>query len=211
MPKLTRDVIKKSVLAAGYKWWDDKPMIVGIRTTIDIPDAFNDILTLSMPDGSFVGLTATTDPGLYYLQNPMNVNGTGILVHGQYIDSHILDYHGKGLRRHRAWRQCGNLNVYRDNNKDSVLDRNTKNIVVAGPGACINIHAAVALDKIKNIPLLNWMAPKIWNWSAACQVAAMYGAFKSKFTDVCDLWEKINKKVGIKYTYTLLLENQLTY
>ncbi len=211
MGTLTREVIKKSVLAAGMKWFDDKPMIVGIRTTIDIPDAFNDVLTLSMPDGSFIGLNATTDPGTYYLLNPERVTGTAIVKEGQYIDSHILGYHGSGLRRHRAWQQVGIMLVYRDGNKDAVLFRDPKTIEKSDAGNGINIHSCVVLDKVTNTQLMNWIAPKIWNWSAGCQVSPNLSAFKSKMTDVCDKWEKDNKKVGMKYTYTLLLEKQLIY
>ncbi len=209
MKTLSREVIKNSVLAIGYKWFDNEPMIVGIRTELDVPDVFNDFLTLSMPDGSFVGITATTDPGVYYLNNPDRVSGTAIVKEGQYLKSHILGYHGSGLRRHRAWQQVGEIIVYRDGNKDSVLNRDPKTVEKTNASNGINIHSCVVLDKVSNLPLMNWIATKIWNWSAGCQVASMLKSFKEKMTDVCDKWEKDNKKIGHIYTYTLLLENQI--
>lgn len=208
MKTLSRDVIKRSVLAMGHQWFDHEPMIVGIRATQDIPDAFNDILTLSMPDGTFVGLNATTDPGVYYLNNPERVTGTAIVKEGQYLKSHVLGYHGSGLRRHRAWQQKGIMLVYRDGNKDSILQRDPKTLEKSDYRNGINIHSCVVLDKLMK-PLLNWIAPKIWNWSAGCQVAPNYGAFKSKMTDLCDKWEKENNKIGMEYSYTLLLENEI--
>ena len=51
---------------------------------------------------------ATTDPGLYYLEHPMNVDGTAILIPGQYIGSHKTGLH-KG---DHALIQCGKLRVW---------------------------------------------------------------------------------------------------
>lgn len=211
MGQLSRDIVKKSVLAAGMKWFDDKPMIVSIRTTVDVPDMFNDFITLSMPNGYFVALPGTTDPGLFGMYNPSRKSGVAIVKEGQWIDSHVLGYHGSGLRRQRAWQQCGKMQVYRDGNKDAVLDRDVKTLEWTDAANGLNIHSCVVLDKVSNLPLMSWVAPKVWNWSEGCQVAAKYGDFKTKMTDVCDKWEKDNKKVGIKYTLTILLEKQLIF
>lgn len=44
---LTLDTIKKTVTSLGYKWYTDRPNIVGIRSTLQVPDIFNDFLCVT--------------------------------------------------------------------------------------------------------------------------------------------------------------------
>ena len=57
--------------------------IIGVRAAPGEPDRFDDRLHVVYKDhrNAWVDLcfAATTDPGMYYLQNPMNVKGTAIL------------------------------------------------------------------------------------------------------------------------------------
>lgn len=44
---LTIEQIKKTINKLDYKWYTDQPNLIGIRSTLDEPDAFNDFFTLS--------------------------------------------------------------------------------------------------------------------------------------------------------------------
>ena len=81
----------------------------------------------------------TTDPGKESLINPMNKAGTAIIVPGQYRGTHKIDIHRRGTSSaHEALCQrLGSIKVYRDNNKDDILDIDP-NTISEGHG--INIH-----------------------------------------------------------------------
>src|SRR4051812_28250221 len=100
MLSLTLNRIKKSIESKGYTWLDDGKdynlNIVGVRTVTTIPNKFDDFITISWKEKgiwNFVGYKCTTDPGSYWLSNPENVNGTAILVPGQYLNTWQLDLH----------------------------------------------------------------------------------------------------------------------
>lgn len=193
MKQLSFDIIKNSVITKGYKWFTDKPMIIGIRTTNDIPNVFNDyiILCIENKDKFFKGWMATTEPGTYWLQNPMNIKGTGVLVPNQYFDCWGLGQHGSGLNKHEALIQIRPITLYRDNNKDNKINIDPKNIQTGLFG--INIHSTGKS---------NWIASKIDKWSAGCQVFANYDAFK----EFIKILKATNQK---SYTYTLLEEKDI--
>jgi hypothetical protein len=44
MKTLTPKLLKESLQKLGYHWHDDEPNLIGIRTTLAIPDIFNDLL-----------------------------------------------------------------------------------------------------------------------------------------------------------------------
>lgn len=134
---------------------------------------------------------ATTDPGIYYLKNPMNVRGTAILVEGQYRSSHRIGLH---KNKYTALVQAGTVRVYRDSNKDDILDMDPDSIQ---QGAFdINIHRANAYKASSSVD----------KWSAGCQVIADPGNF-AKLMDICseaaEMW-------GLYFSYTLLTEEQLS-
>jgi len=64
----------------------------------------------------------TTDPGLYWMEHPMNPKGCAIMVPGVY--EYKLGLH----RGKRAFVQAGPVKVYRDNNKDKIHDHDPKSI-----------------------------------------------------------------------------------
>ncbi len=43
---ITIDILKSTVSKLGYKWYTDRPNLIGIRTTLQIPDVFNDVFCL---------------------------------------------------------------------------------------------------------------------------------------------------------------------
>lgn len=134
--------------------------IVAIRNDIEPePNAFDDVITVTYRNhNQWISFwwPATTDPGRYWLMKPMRVDGTAILKPGQYRSSHKLGLH-KGKP---ALVQCGQLEIYRDNDRDATLDP-------VGPTRNgywgINIHRA-GKD-----------STQVDKWSAGCIV------FKSSF------------------------------
>lgn len=234
----------KAAFAKKKYVWADGLNIIGVRTTLMVPDVFNDLLCVvwkqaAMPDkltvkekqvwlnnNLFVGkngeplkidgdagantqfalaeyqkvvgkerlkcYTITTDPGTYYLLNPMNKLGTAVLKPGQYPGSHELGYHHQ-KQEHPALVQRGSLTVYRDNDKDNVPEVTT--VEDKGTGFGINIHGA---NK-------NGVTSTIGQWSAGCQVFAEW-AKKEEFLTICRQFEAALKK---KFTYTLLEEKDL--
>ena len=75
-----------------------------------------------------------TRPGSYYLNHPMNQNGTATLQPGRHTLSHALGLH-KGVSP--AFVQVGKVVVKRDNDKDAVLDPNDE---LWNDASGINIH-----------------------------------------------------------------------
>ena len=98
------EMIQATLLQKGFKTFS-RPFelnIVGIRSNSTKPNSFDDTLNIyyKTSDGKwqFHQFAATTDPGTYWLMNPMNPQGTAIVKHGQYINSHRIGMHrGKYL------------------------------------------------------------------------------------------------------------------
>ena len=71
--------------------------IIGVRSNNEIANSFDDWLYLIYRDDSgefnVHEFPITTDPGAYWLKNPMNVNGTAILVPGQYRAAYKIGLH----------------------------------------------------------------------------------------------------------------------
>lgn len=203
MKPLSFDSVKASVLKKGYRWFPDKPMIIGIRTESGLPNVFDDyfLLCQEYKNKAFVGLMCTTEPGTFYLQRPMNVIGTAILVPGQYIDVWQLGIHGAGKKTaHEALRQCGTFKVWRDNNKDAILDYSGP-ILDARVGSFIDGHSSGIL---KHIP------SRIDKWSAGCQVVQNYELFVQRIiNEIKDYLKKYKLPYSTKLTYTLLEEKDL--
>ena len=140
---------------------------------------------------------ATTDPGLYYLENPIpKTGGTAILVPGQYLNVYEIDTHRKekkGAHEALCQRSNKNVEVWRDNNKDNILDWEGE----PKPGVFgINIHRAN--EDTKDI------ATEVGRYSAGCQVIANI----ADFTRMMELAHKQNKKKKT-FTYTLLTEEEV--
>lgn len=185
MLSLNKEILKKTIESKGYKWFENGVNIIGVRTNDATPNKFNDFICICYKD-VFYGFEATTDPGMYWLKKPMNVKGTAILVPGQYIDSWTIGLHSK----YEALRQVKPVAIYRDNNRNEVLDMNPNTIQKGVFG--INIHRA-------HLTVLQWVVEK---YSAGCQVIRSAKAF-SKFMEIC----KSSKQTY--FSYTLLEEKDL--
>lgn len=183
---LTLDNIKAACIKKGYKWFDDIN-IVWVRTADQTVNVFNDFCTVSWKENGiwkFIGFKGTTDPGLYYLKNPINVNGTAIVKPGQYIDCWKRGLH-KG---HYALIQVRPITVYRDRNKDGKIDYSSEETGLFG----INSHRASSAG----------VSTQVDKWSAGCQVLANTKA-QDRYMEICDY---ANRDF---YTFTLLEEKDL--
>ena len=174
----------------GYVVFDGGPYdlnIVGVRSAHPVENTFCDTMHVvyrEVKNGPWVEKVwpITTDPGLYYLQNPIHVSGTGILIPGQYRSSHSIGLHHGD---YKALVQTGTLKLWLDSNKDSVLDHTHP---IEGKGFGINIHHA------------GTHSTQVNNWSAGCQVFANL----ADFNDFMTLANLAATKWGTTFTYTLL-------
>ena len=179
--------------AKGYRVFEDARgydlNIIGIRSTEIDQERFNDWITVSyLQDGrwNYFCFPGTTDPGSFYLQQPLNVKGTAILKPGQYRGSHKIGRH----KNYKALQQQANLTVYRDNNRDGYL--NTANMPEDTGMHAINIHRSNA----------HRPSTVIGKWSAGCQVIQD----PVHFNFLMDLCEVSRERFGNSFSYTLLEE-----
>ena len=86
--KLTRELIEETVKDRGYNWFDKGDYnlnIVGVRnssTGDEVTNKFDDKITLSYKvegEWKFYSFDATTDPGRYWVENIMRVEGVACL------------------------------------------------------------------------------------------------------------------------------------
>tara|TARA_R110000764_G_scaffold102648_2_gene188209 strand:- start:5825 stop:6436 length:612 start_codon:yes stop_codon:yes gene_type:complete len=169
--------------------------IIGIRSDTKIANIFDDIIfCIYKEDNNWVlkKWEATTDAGTYWLKNPMNKKGTALLVPNQYKGVYgIRKHNGKYDALCQTW---GDVQVYRDNNKNNILDYNKETIVSGKFG--INIHKSNPYNYSKFVE----------KYSAGCQV------FKKvkDFNDFMTICNKSKNIYGNKFTYTLLSINEVT-
>ena len=193
---LTRKLIEQTVKDKNYNWFekgDYNLNIVGVRNSAtgdEVTNKFDDKITLSYKvDGKwkFYSFDATTDPGRYWVENIMRVEGVACMKPGQYkayrIDKHRGNYDALCQRE-------GEVEVYRDNNKDGCYDLDDDNTQTGYFG--INIHRATARKGKKS--------SKVDKWSAGCQVIADNDDW-SEFIFAC---YKAREIWGNKFTYTLI-------
>jgi len=173
------DFFRSRYHVLGYEFRHEawRPNIFGIRNpdTNVAQDSFNDTIGLIMVDDqsnvTFRLWEATTDPGLTHLQKPTFPeavrNGTAIMAEGQYVNAYEIGNHGSGRYAHIALRQVGSIRIFRDRNKDAVLDMVPSLITEGHYG--INIHQADVFKDPQTVGL----------WSAGCQVFAKRNQFST--------------------------------
>ena len=184
--KITIQILKSTILKKKYKWFDDSINIIGIRSTLDIPDVFNDFIIV-VCEGQIKAWTVTTDPGTFWLNNPLNRLGTAVLKPDQYINCYSLGHH-QGKSEHPALVQTGKVTVYRDNDRDNKSETGKEDTGMFG----INIHRSNS----------NGRTMSIGKWSAGCQVFQKKSDH-DQFLEVCSMYKQ---SLNNKFTYTLLEE-----
>ena len=163
--------------------------IVGLRSKSVIPNKFDDefhvFYKVSALNWQYHIFKSTTDPGTYWLRNPMQEQGTAILAEGQYIDAYQLGLHrGEYL----ALVQRKPVTVMRDYNRDALLDFKTGLKTTGMYG--IDIHRANRVGHTKTVD----------KNSAGCQVFEDADDF-ALFLTLC---QKHKSLYGNHFTYTLI-------
>jgi hypothetical protein len=190
--RLTFQAVRNVLKQRGFVIYE-KPYelnIVGIRSNNTTPNKFDDAIFLFFKDNNnrwiFQGYPATTDPGTYWLRQPMQEQGTAILMQGQYVGAYQIGLH-RG--KYTALVQRGTLTIRRDYNRDALLDFNNGTLL-SGTSFGINIHHANATGTTKIVD----------KYSAGCQVFANVEDFNS-FLRLC---EQHRELYGNKFTYSLI-------
>jgi hypothetical protein len=176
---------------------------VGVRANTARAGKFDDWITCWYKDssGSWNAhwWAATTDPGVYWLENPTKRAGTAIMMEGQHAGLWKIGTH-KG---YKAFQQASKVKVYRDNTKDDVLDINPDSFQEGIYG--INGHASDSnpwdsVDKER-------AGQNVGKWSAGCQVWASSAGFRQA-VQLAEQSAALGK-YGSKFTYTLVKESEI--
>lgn len=162
--------------------------IIGVRENSQLTNSFDDLLYLIYSDGEADNIeefSITTDPGKYWLNNPINNDGCAIVVPGQYRGVWKIGYH---QGKYQALIQDKPIKVYRDDNKDDVYDFEPSKIREGYYG--INLHRSNPYTESYYVD----------KWSAGCQVFKRVTDFNFLLS-ICKISAKI---YGNSFTYTLL-------
>jgi hypothetical protein len=191
-------VVLQRVEDLGYRVFDGVAEydlnIVGIRSRDTTVNAFNDLMTVSFKvKGQWYtrSWACTTDPGLYWLNNPGRREGTAILCPGQYRGCYKL---GKHRGSYTALTQAKPVRVFRDPDRDNEHD--TVGVSTQEGLFGINIHRASRKR----------VSTRVDKWSAGCTVFAD-GTPGGDFDEFIKLCKKQVSVTGWdSFTYTLLEE-----
>ena len=199
LKKFSISIIKEVFKRKGYTFFDSLKKynvnIIGIRNDNNVANTFDDYMCIIYRDEHFQEqihiYPCTTDAGTYWLQNPSSsskIKGTAILVPNQYKGCYQLGLH-KG--KYKALVQRGRVCVWRDDNRDNILDFNNSKAEWGLFG--INIHRSNPHTE----------SSEVNKWSAGCQVfknVKNYNAF-------INIIEMSSALYGNKFTYTILTKN----
>lgn len=197
---ITVETLKKTIAKLGYRWFEDQPNIIAVRTKLQVPDVFNDVLFIAYKKNGvdmLYSTTITTEPGVYYQKHLLNPKGCWVMMPAQMIDAYTPGHH-QGKADHRALLSVGKIYGLREDDKDGVLfnDKDAKLQWVEGYTVGANIHGAKKLVDITEIVGMN---------SAGCQVHSRW----SKKEEMMDIVEKAYPHLK-RFTYTLIEESDLT-
>lgn len=195
MKKLTLDELQERLRNLNYAFFDgNKPYninIIAVRSKNRIANAFDDHFHLCYRDRMlrmhhFI-FHGTTDPGENHLFAPLSSKGTAIVVPGQYRGIWGLGLHAG---KYRALVQVKPIKVYRDNNRDNILNLDPKTIEEGMFG--INLHRASEWRNLKDVGL----------YSAGCQVIQSAKDFEL-IIKACEI---SLMEYGNNFTFTLIDE-----
>ena len=163
--------------------------IIGIRSKSTTPNSFDDEIhvfyKVAALNWNYHVYKATTDPGTFWLKNPMQPQGTAILAQGQYENAYEIGLH---QGKYKALVQKRPVTIIRDYNRNGKLDflNGKREKGIYG----INIHRAMAKGETKFVDM----------FSAGCQVFEKAENFY-QFMALC---EKHRSLYGNNFTYTLI-------
>lgn len=160
--------------------------LIGIRSSLNATNLWDDTLLIAYINNKREGVVKefknfTTDPGYYFLKTKLlNPKGCAILCEGQHIK---MFTNGKHNGKYEALVQYKPVKVYRDSNKDNILDENVIDTGMFG----INLHHG-------------YNSYVVFNNSAGCQVLKS----PSDLTKVLEMTTTFEKLYGKGINYTLL-------
>ena len=188
--------VQRAIVRKGYDLFENQDKdynlnLIGIRTANNGSNKFDDILMAMWNHRGWnsIKFDITTDPGLYYLKNPLNVKGTAILKEMQHKGMWKL---GKHRNQYEALVQNNACTVVRDPDRDQYLDMDGEEHT--GKFG-INCHRS---NSAKESSIIS-------RWSAGCQVFANPKEFDI-FLSLCKLGAA---NWGNSFSYSLLNENDL--
>ena len=192
--KLSLELVKKTFQKKGYKYFSNgyyNLNIFGIRNANPETGLFDDLICVSYSDSDGEKMhtyEGTTDSGAYYMENPINKGkGAAILVPDQYLGAYKIGLH-RG--KQHALVQLKPLRVYRDANRDKIMDFDPETIENGIFG--INIHNSGITDRIQ-----------VGKWSAGCQALRHPNDWKI----FMKLVDTAAKTYGNIFSYTLFNES----
>lgn len=163
--------------------------IIGMRSLENKSNSFDDAMYVIFKNNNnqweSYKYTITTDPGTYWLEHPMQVDGTGILKQGQYVDAYQIGLH-KG--QYKALVQRKPVTVIRDYDRNAILDFYIGKESTGLFG--INIHRSS----------IHGITKTVGKWSAGCQVFEK----NEDFIHFMSLCEKHRSLYGNRFTYSLI-------
>lgn len=193
LSEITLEDVKAVMAGKGYEIFTGTvPNIVGIRNANRQSNSYDDRCFVWWTENDTEvshDYTITTHPGYYYLQNPIaGTKGTAILVPGQYKDCWELAMH-RG-KQFALCQHCGMVRVYRDDNKDTVLDYDPKTIDTGLFG--IDLHHGSIDD-----------SDVVGPWSAGCQV----WRYEQPHEDLMNKFKQLGNDNNFdRFSYTLVMQ-----
>ncbi len=169
--------------------------LIGVRRDNAGTNEFDDFMVIIYRDKALEEVCKTypitTDPGDYWLENPYSAAGTAVLVPGQYRGAWQV---GKHQGRYEALVQRKPVKVWRDKNRDKVIDYRSLKLMNEGYFG-INIHRSNPYD----------MSYAVSKWSAGCQVFQKIADYK-EFMGLCKSSAAL---YGNSFSYTLVTEQEM--
>ena len=206
----TVDQLRAACARKGYQFFEQGDYninLIGIRSKNRTAGRWDDLFVIAYKVGGkweIQYVHGTTDPGQTELTSPSfaegKKNGTAIVAPGQYRSLWRIGKH----RGHRALVQAGKVLLYRDNNRDAVLDFDPTSRKWWDYRAGINFHPTWGAKRV-----IDYLRDWVYNWSAGCQVPALHAESK-EWSDIMDLFELAAKTWGELFTYTLFDESDFT-
>lgn len=195
-------IVKQAIDAfkrSGYTLFDKgyyNLNIFGIRGKDRSAGKFDDLICVLYRDESnqwqLFTAPATADPGKHYLKNPLNEDGTAILLPQQCRGAFKLGIHGRSWASggYEALEQVAPMLYIRDNDKNSTLD------VI---GRVFRANLKTNLHRASRWKIVGFVE----KFSAGCQVVQSYRKFR-ELIELC----KLSIKHGYEnsFTYTLFKE-----
>lgn len=191
------NTLKTVIAKKKYKWFEDQPNIIAIRSNLNVPDIFNDILCIVYKKNGVETLytaTITTEPGVAYQKKLLNKAGCWVMMPAQMIDAYTIGLH-QGKADHRCLRSTGKIFGLRDGDLNGTAGDSGVASWQEGTGIGANIHGSNKAG----------ITSKIGPWSAGCQVHNDWKK-KEEMMAIVDLYKSVN---GGKFTYTLIKEGDL--